>query len=177
MAASTIMDISTVLAKLRQERSRANREKHTAPFKVQMKVAKIPTPVEEYRFAAIAVGWEPNANRATGGMLLRERLNRAKLADWRFDFAWPDRLLAVEIDGAVGFGRHTRVRGYEDDCVKIGEAQILGWTVYRMTGRMVRTGAAINMLMRAFDPGAPPLPRPAGFCDDGLKQPIARLPS
>src|SRR4051812_10049951 len=33
---------------------------------------------------------------------------------WRFDFAWPAQLVALEIDGAVyAQGRHTRGRGYE----------------------------------------------------------------
>lgn len=46
---------------------------------------------------------------------------------WRFDMAFPERRVAVEIDGAVWTqGRHTRGSGYIADCEKLAEAAILG---------------------------------------------------
>ena len=54
---------------------------------------------------------------------------------WRFDFAWPDRMLAVEIDGgAFSGGRHTRGAGFSEDCRKLNAATLLGWRVLRFTG-------------------------------------------
>ena len=53
---------------------------------------------------------------------------------WRFDRAWPDSKLAVEIDGGVFTqGRHVRPYGVVGDNEKIAEAQRLGWTVLRYT--------------------------------------------
>lgn len=70
---------------------------------------------------------------------------------WRFDLAWPERLLAVEVEGG-GFvqGRHTRGAGMEGDCVKYNEAALLGWTVIRVTPGMVRSGQAIKYVWRAL---------------------------
>lgn len=64
---------------------------------------------------------------------------------WRFDFAWPAHLLALEIDGATwSQGRHTRGKGYRDDCVKLNEAALLGWRVLRVTSDMVASGQALE---------------------------------
>ena len=53
---------------------------------------------------------------------------------WRFDLAWPDCRLAVEIEGLTrGGGRHQRPRGYTHDCEKYREAAKLGWRVLRDT--------------------------------------------
>jgi hypothetical protein len=49
---------------------------------------------------------------------------------WRFDWAWPDLLIAVEINGGVwSRGRHVRGKGYLADLEKINAAQALGWRV------------------------------------------------
>lgn len=45
---------------------------------------------------------------------------------WRFDFAWPSRKVAVEIDGR---GRHQTVVGTRNDCEKHNTACLLGWVV------------------------------------------------
>ena len=58
---------------------------------------------------------------------------------WRFDFAWPGKLIAVEIDGGTySGGRHVRGAGYARDCEKLNRAAELGWRVLRFTGDMVR---------------------------------------
>jgi very-short-patch-repair endonuclease len=62
---------------------------------------------------------------------------------WRFDFAWPHLMVAVEIDGGTWTGgRHTRGTGYEADCEKINEATALGWKVFRFTSSQVQRGEA-----------------------------------
>ncbi len=51
---------------------------------------------------------------------------------WRFDFANPDKKLAVEIEGGIfSRGRHTRGAGYLKDLEKYNRAAILGWAVLR----------------------------------------------
>lgn len=57
---------------------------------------------------------------------------------WRFDFAWPEQRVAVEIDGATWTqGRHTRGAGFERDCEKMNEAVLMGWRVLRFSGSML----------------------------------------
>jgi hypothetical protein len=81
---------------------------------------------------------------------------------WRFDFAWPEAThpintsmifgkVAVEVEGGTFVvGRHSRGRGYEQDCEKYAEALILGWRVLRVTTDMVKDGRAIAYLRRLF---------------------------
>lgn len=58
---------------------------------------------------------------------------------WKFDFAWPDRRLAVEIEGGIwGRGRHTRGKGYAADCTKYNEAVARGWRVLRYTSEHLK---------------------------------------
>lgn len=55
---------------------------------------------------------------------------------WRFDFAWPEKLLAVELEGIFRFGdqtRHQRAAGYANDVEKYNAAVKLGWRVLRFT--------------------------------------------
>lgn len=57
---------------------------------------------------------------------------------WRFDFAHPEAKVAVEVEGGQWTGgRHTRGAGYQADCEKYNEAQMLGWVVFRLTGSQI----------------------------------------
>jgi len=68
---------------------------------------------------------------------------------------WPDRKLAVEIEGGVWVrGRHTRGSGFVKDCEKYNEAALLGWTVLRLPGSLVKEGGEMGLLKRAFGEGA-----------------------
>ena len=58
---------------------------------------------------------------------------------FRFDFAFPDRKVAVEIEGGGWlYGRHHRPKGYERDLEKYNLAQSLGWKVFRFTPKCWR---------------------------------------
>ncbi len=61
---------------------------------------------------------------------------------WRFDFAMPELMLAVEIEGVLPnkFTGHTSLSGYAADCEKYNAAAILGWCVIRGTQAMVNNG-------------------------------------
>jgi very-short-patch-repair endonuclease len=64
---------------------------------------------------------------------------------FRFDFAWPVQMLALEVDGGTwSGGRHTRGEGFERDCEKQAVAVIAGWRVLRATAQQVRSGEAIG---------------------------------
>lgn len=70
---------------------------------------------------------------------------------WRFDICWPSRLLAVEIEGGTWtYGRHTRGKGYEEDCRKYNAAALLGYQVFRFTTAMVLDKIAIEMIEEAL---------------------------
>ena len=53
---------------------------------------------------------------------------------WRFDYAFPSRKIAIEIDGAIWtLGRHNRPRGYLADMEKLNTAASMGWLVLRFS--------------------------------------------
>lgn len=64
---------------------------------------------------------------------------------WRFDFAWPDEKVAVEVEGGTAFGksRHSQGAGFEKDAAKYNRAARDGWIVLRYSTRMVESGEAI----------------------------------
>lgn len=71
---------------------------------------------------------------------------------WRFDFAYTEIMLAIEVEGGVwNKGRHTRPVGFEADCEKYNEAAVDGWSVLRVTGKMINSGMAIDQLTRLYD--------------------------
>lgn len=71
---------------------------------------------------------------------------------FRFDFAFPDHMLAVEIDGGTWVqGRHNRPQGYAKDCEKLNLAVLNGWRVLRFTADQVRNGTAIHMTKQALN--------------------------
>ncbi|WP_238538040.1 endonuclease domain-containing protein [Paraburkholderia atlantica] len=87
-------------------------------FALHVRADKLPAPAREYQF-------DPARK-------------------WRFDFAWTDRRLAVEVEGGIhSGGRHTRGAGFEADARKYLAATLAGWSVVRVTGKMVRDGSAI----------------------------------
>ena len=50
------------------------------------------------------------------------------------DFAYPDLMLAIEVDG---FEHHATVKGFVDDRVRGNELALLGWTVLHFTWQQV----------------------------------------
>lgn len=91
----------------------------------QIALAGLPKPVREHRF---------HATRR-----------------WRFDFAWPKRMVAAEVEGGTwSGGRHTRGSGFEKDAEKYNAAATDGWTVLRFTGGMIQRGEALQQVERAL---------------------------
>ena len=98
-------------------------------FALQLKEAGAPNPVREHRF---------NPPRR-----------------YRFDFAWPDIMLAVELEGGTlskyKKSRHTTGTGFHNDCQKYNQAALMGWTVLRFDSAMINTLDAINTTMNAIE--------------------------
>lgn len=77
----------------------------------------IETPTEEYRFHPVR--------------------------GWRFDYAFLDRKIGVEIEGGVwSGGRHTRGSGFLGDMEKYNEAGKMGWRIFRFTPTQLKKGEA-----------------------------------
>jgi hypothetical protein len=72
---------------------------------------------------------------------------------WRFDYAWPDHLIALEVEGGVfTCGRHTRGAGFVKDLEKYSEAAIAGWCVVRVTPNELLT-RGVDLVKRAIQRG------------------------
>ncbi len=68
---------------------------------------------------------------------------------WRFDFAFPNHKLAVEVEGGIwNGGAHTRGKHFQSDCEKYNAACELGWSVLRYTEREIRDGSALAQIER-----------------------------
>ena len=67
---------------------------------------------------------------------------------WRFDFAWPDLKIAVEIEGMTytGVGYHQNPEDYGKDCEKYNTAAFLGWKVFRFTRKQIGTQIMMQVL-------------------------------
>ena len=71
---------------------------------------------------------------------------------WRFDYAFPEYKIALEIEGGVWInGRHTRGKGYINDCEKYNRATILGWKVLRIVPNMLICYETIQLIKQAIN--------------------------
>lgn len=68
-----------------------------------------------------------------------------KTRKWRFDFYFPAKKLAVEVEGGYG-GRHQR-GGFHTDMTKYNAAASMGIMVLRFTTRDVMRGDAIAQVL------------------------------
>jgi very-short-patch-repair endonuclease len=88
---------------------------------------------------------KPKRTRSTPELLLERALRDAGINDWvaehkfhdtrkwRFDFAWPPKRVAVEVEGGVfSHGRHNRPAGFIADAEKYNAASLAGWLVLRV---------------------------------------------
>ena len=87
----------------------------------QMQLVGLPEPEREYRFAP------PRRYRA--------------------DFAYPEKMLLIEVEGGVWTqGRHSRGAGYSKDVEKYNLATVNGWHLLRFTGDMIKSGMAVSTI-------------------------------
>ena len=119
---------------LRRGRKRRRSIDYPAALRLQIAAAELPQAEEEYRF------------------------HNTRL--WRFDFAWPKHMVALEIEGGIWMrttdGRskgHAHPKRFIDDCHKYNEAALLGWALIRVTPEMIQDGLAIDWLRRAMRGG------------------------
>ena len=87
---------------------------------------KLPEPVPEFRF-------EPTRK-------------------WRFDWAWPEYQLALEVDGGLFvLGGHNRGAQIVKTMEKENEAQVQGWHILKCQPHELCTCATVHLIQRAIE--------------------------
>ena len=112
----------------------------------------------------VRMPWWPTGVDSEPEMALYTRLERAGLPLgvgqyrfvpgrlYRFDRCWPERLVAVEVQGGIWTGgRHARGAGIAAECVKLSIAAALGWRVLPVTVEMIESGSAVDLIRQALD--------------------------
>jgi hypothetical protein len=70
-----------------------------------------------------------------------------KPRQWRFDYAWPDAKVFLEVEGGSWIGgRHTSPKGFAEDMAKYNRASCLGWKRLSCTPKQLMTLPVINMI-------------------------------
>ena len=85
------------------------------------------------------------------GAVLEHRFHATR--KWRFDIAWPEKKLAVELHGGTWQqGRHQRGAGFTRDREKMRAAVLNGWRVLEYTDEDLRQSPAqvIEEVQRAL---------------------------
>lgn len=93
---------------------------------MQILAEKLPKPIPEYKFC-------------------KER-------QFRFDFAFIDKKIAIECEGGIWLprSRHLSPLGYSRDVKKYNLATLLGWKLLRFTKDMIDSGEAIEIIKEAL---------------------------
>ncbi len=98
---------------------------------------------------ADGMAFQLRARGLAEGMVREHEFAKAIGRLWRFDFAWVDRKVALEVEGGTWInGAHSRGKHFEGDCEKYAIAAIHGWRVIRATTDQVRSGVAGAWMQR-----------------------------
>jgi very-short-patch-repair endonuclease len=81
---------------------------------------------------------------------------------WRFDYAWIEHKVALEVEGGVWTGgRHTRGAGFVGDMEKYNAATVAGWRVVRVVPVKLCASATVGMLESLLMPERKSLQEPS----------------
>ena len=73
---------------------------------------------------------------------------------WRWDFAWPERKLLVEVQGGIWIkSGHTTGTGISRDIEKNNAAVLAGWRVLFVTACMIEDGRALEVIEAMLQDG------------------------
>lgn len=75
---------------------------------------------------------------------------------WRSDFAWPEAMLLVEIEGGIWMprgGAHSHPINILRDIEKYNSAAELGYRVFRFVGHKLKDLEAVNLVLRLVGKG------------------------
>lgn len=71
---------------------------------------------------------------------------------WRFDYAFPEHKIALEVEGGVWTGgRHVSPQGFLGDIEKYNTAGLMGWRVFRTTPDNLYKTATLALIKQAVD--------------------------
>ncbi len=97
----------------------------TVGLAVLCRALKLPEPVSEFRF-------HPTRK-------------------WRLDHCWPDRKLAVEVQGGIfSQGRHVRGAAMLKEFEKLNTAAAMGWRFLYFTPSQIADGSAMSVIESAL---------------------------
>ena len=66
---------------------------------------------------------------------------------WRFDYAFVEHKIAIEVDGGVWInGRHNRASGYLKDLDKFNTATAMGWVVLKFTPEQLYKTETLDLI-------------------------------
>lgn len=140
---------------MRGRRPKRRTEDPEELFAMHCRMFGLPEPERQLRFARELTRRSPT----TGKLTPRQ---------WRFDFAWPQYLVAVEIEGLVMvritdpatvrklgtryvvLGGHASPAGIRRDMQKYNAAALLGWYVLRFDQDDVASKRAVEMTLRVL---------------------------
>jgi len=98
-------------------------------FKFHIKVAGLPKPMGQFKFA--------------------QSIGRR----WSVDFAWPTQKIVVEIEGGIwrrGGGAHTHPMNVLRDIEKYNALALMGYRLFRFSDRELKDGSAIEMMKKVL---------------------------
>lgn len=126
--------------KRRKRRAEEDRQSHSEKTKQRLELERQGTTelVTQLRLSGIP---EPRSLLHPEGQVRFHPKRR-----WRFDLAWPDILLAAELQG---FG-HSNPKCLGIDCEKACEAAGLGWTLLPMLYKHIRNGKALAWIEQNY---------------------------
>ena len=74
-----------------------------------------------------------------------------RIRKWRFDFAWINQKIALEIEGgSFTPGGHKGIGKAWLDMEKFNEASVMGWLVIKTTPQKATSQEVMNFIIRAF---------------------------
>jgi very-short-patch-repair endonuclease len=107
------------------------------------KATKPPSEIEASMWAQIKQSILPEPRSAFNGEQVRPIEGRK----FRLDFAWPDKMVALEVDGAVHRIKGTFKASFERDYL----LKLHGWTVLHVGGDEVRNGKALQWIQNIYE--------------------------
>ena len=118
--------VVTNVTKLRVVSQKARAAMRERAFLANLAAAGVPVPIPEHRFHSAR--------------------------KWRFDYAWPDVGLALEVDGGIWVqGRHSRGSGQVKEMEKFNAAAVDGWRILRVTPKALADPETAALVRRAIE--------------------------